>query len=55
MANRGVFWYSIDQGEGVGEQDDGIPVLTWASWLMVGLTYVHESYKMEPEVTEEVA
>ena len=24
-------------------------------WLIVGLAYVHESYKMEPEVTEEVA
>ena len=40
---------------GVGLQDDVFLIQRGRAWLVVGPAYVHEAYKLEPEVTEEVA
>ena len=36
-------------------QDDGFLIQRGQAWLVVGPAYVQEAYKLEPEVTEEVA
>ena len=46
--------YEIEEKE-VGVQDDGFLIQRGQAWLVVGPAYVHEAYKLEPEVTEEVA